>query len=80
MGVDKNRFAYILKKYGQGNLSSFLNNMRLEYAVGLLKDEPELSINDVASKSALPSSSTFFRLFKEKYGVSPKKFREILGE
>lgn len=80
MGVDKNRFAYILKKYGQGNLSTFLNNMRLEYAVGLLKDEPELSINDVASKSALPSSSTFFRLFKEKYGVSPKKFREILGE
>lgn len=80
MGVDKNRFAYILKQYGQGNLSSFLNNMRLEYAVGLLKDEPGLSINDVAAKSALPSSSTFFRLFKEKYGVSPKKFREILSK
>ncbi len=78
MGVDKNRFAQVLKKNGYGNLNNFLNNMRLEYAVSLLREKSDLSINEIASKSALPSSSTFFRLFKEKYGMSPKKFKEIL--
>ena len=78
MGVDKNHFAQVLKKNGYGNLNNFLNNMRLEHAVSLLREGSSLSINDIAAQSALPSSSTFFRLFKEKYGMSPKKFKEIL--
>ena len=75
LGVNKNRFAQIIKEQGHTNLSTFLNNMRLEYAITLLKEKPNLSINEVGIKSALPSSSTFFRLFKEKYGMSPKEFQ-----
>lgn len=36
MGVDKNRFAAIIKEYGGGNISTYLSNLRLEYSVGLL--------------------------------------------
>lgn len=79
MGVDRNRFASIIKEYtGGGNLNSYLNDMRLEYSIYLLKNHPEMSIQEVGEASALPSSTTFYRLFKERYDISPKVFREQL--
>lgn len=79
MGVDRNRFASIIKEYtGGGNLNSYLNDMRLEYSVYLLRNHPEMSIQEIGEASALPSSTTFYRLFKEKYDISPKVFREQL--
>ena len=77
MGVDRNRFASIIKEYtGGGNLNAYLNDMRLEHSIYLLKHHPEMSIQEVGEASALPSSTTFYRLFKEKYDISPKVFRE----
>ena len=79
IGVDRNRFASIIKEYtGGGNLNSYLNDMRLEYSIYLLKNHPEMSIQEIGEASALPSSTTFYRLFKEKYDISPKVFREQL--
>ena len=65
MGVDRNRFAAILKEYTHGNLSAYLNNLRLDYSVGLFRAHPEWSVSEIASHCALPSLSTFYRLFKE---------------
>ena len=71
--------ASIIKEYtGGGNLNSYLNDMRLEYSIYLLKNHPEMSIQEIGEASALPSSTTFYRLFKEKYDISPKVFREQL--
>lgn len=79
MGVDRNRFAAILKKFTSGNLSAYVNGLRLEYSVSLFREHPDWSINQVAEESALPSTSTFYRLFKEKYGISPHSFRKNIG-
>lgn len=80
MGVDRNRFAAILKEYTQGNLNAYLNGLRLEYSVRLFRAHPDWSINDIAAESALPSLSTFYRLFKDKYGISPNAFRNQLAD
>lgn len=79
MGVDRNRFAAILKKFTSNNLSAYLNNLRLEYSVSLFREHPDWSINKVAEESALPRISTFYRLFKDKYGISPNSFRKTLS-
>lgn len=79
MGVDRNRFAAILKEYTHGNLSAYLNNLHLDYSVGLFRAHPEWSVSEIASHCALPSLSTFYRLFKEKYGMSPNAFRSNLA-
>ena len=77
MGVDRNRFASILKLFtAGGNLSCYLNELRLEYSIGLFRNHPDWPISKVAEESALPSSSTFYRLFKDKYGISPNSFRK----
>ncbi len=77
MGVDRNRFATILKLFTSGgNLSVYLNELRLEYSVSLFRNHPDWPISKVAAESALPSLSTFYRLFKDKYGISPNSFRK----
>lgn len=77
MGVDRNRFATILKLFtAGGNLSMYLNELRLEYSVSLFRNHPDWPISRVATESALPSLSTFYRLFKDKYGISPNSFRK----
>lgn len=79
MGVDRNRFAAILKKFTSNNLSAYLNDLRLEHSVSLFREHPDWSINKVAEESALPRISTFYRLFKDKYGISPNGFRKTLS-
>ena len=76
MGIDKNRFATVLKEQAGNNLSAYLNNLRLEHSIELFRLHPEYSINEIATQSALPNISTFYRLFKEKYGMSPRVFRQ----
>lgn len=80
MGVDRNRFATVIKEATDGgNLSTYLNNMRLNHSVTLFREHPEMSISEVGNASAIPNISTFYRLFKEKYGLSPKMFIEQLN-
>lgn len=76
MGSDKNRFAAVLKEFAGTNLSTYLNNLRLEYSIELFRQHPDWSINEIAAQSALPNLSTFYRLFKDKYGMSPHVFRQ----
>lgn len=79
MGVDRNRFANILKLFTTGgNLNCYLNDLRLEYSIGLFRNHPDWPISKVATESALPSLSTFYRLFKDKYGISPNSFRKTM--
>lgn len=79
MGVDRNRFASILKLFTAGeNLSGYLNDLRLEFSVSLFRNHPDWPISKVATESALPSLSTFYRLFKDKYGISPNSFRKTV--
>lgn len=79
MGVDRNCFACILKLFTDGeNLSGYLNDLRLEFSVGLFRNHPDWPISRIAAESALPSLSTFYRLFKDKYGISPNSFRKTM--
>ena len=76
MKIHKNRFAIILKEQSGMNLANYLNSLRLEYSVNLFHKYPELSVNEVAEQSGIPNASTFYRLFKDKYGMNPSTFRQ----
>lgn len=56
------------------SFSSFLNNLRCEYAMGLLIHS-DLSITDICFASGFQSIRTFYRSFEKFYGRSPNKWR-----
>lgn len=71
------------RKYTGRSLPEFLRRRRLEKAVRLL-ELPELSIGEIAQRLRFSSVQTFSRIFKERYGVTPKQYettiRQNLGD
>ena len=76
--VNKNKVARMLQQYAGTNLNGYINGMRLEYAVRLLREHPADPIKAIAANSGFNSVRTFYRLFSEKYGMSPVEYKEKL--
>lgn len=76
--ADRNRIGRAIRDYsGFSNLSTYINNYRLEYAYRLLRDlNSRQTIDAIAKASGFATVRTFQRLFKERYGMTPAEFRE----
>lgn len=67
---------YIFKKEGGTTIKFYINNVRLNQAKHLLTHSHK-SITSVALACGFLDSNYFSTAFKNKYGVSPKKYRDI---
>ncbi len=68
-----------IKALFQGNVSDYINNIRLEQAKSMLQNH-ELTISEVAYKTGFSSPNYFSTVFKNKFGMSPNAFRKSAGE
>lgn len=73
--VDKNRFGRILQQNTNKNMTAYLSGKRMEYAAELLKIHPDYNIVTVAQLCGT-SVSSFNRMFKSKYEMTPAEFRD----
>lgn len=76
--MNKNGVARLMQRYAETNLNGYINGMRLEYALRLMRENPDLPIKAVAFDSGFRCLRTFYRLFFKKYGVTPTKYKERL--
>ena len=70
-GVDKNRFALMMRNCAHTNLAGYINAKRMEYALQLIKEHPDYTMKNIAEACGFSSQSTFFRVFKSFYGITP---------
>ena len=64
----------LMNKHAGVGIASYIRLHRLEKAKYLLKT-CDLSIAEIAEKSGFSDYNYFLRIFKNKYGISPKKFK-----
>ncbi|WP_203558243.1 helix-turn-helix domain-containing protein [Bacteroides sp. 214] len=57
--------------------SSYIAKLRLQYALELLTNSPELTLDAIAVESGHASYSPFFRGFSKQYGMSPSEYRKF---
>ena len=67
--------GYIKSKYNV-SFRDWITGMRIEYAKYFLGNNPEMTIADISSKSGFQSPSHFIRLFREREGCSPARWRK----
>ena len=79
-GVDKNTLPSIIQRYAGTNVSGYINNKRMEYAVLLIKQHPEYTLGAISEACGIKSPATFIRNFKNAYGMTPSEFRKQLDE
>ncbi len=63
----------IFRIYTHMTISDYMNEVRLEKAVEWLY-KSDLSINEILVKIGIENESYFYRLFKKKYGTTPKDY------
>lgn len=64
----------LFKKETGKSINDFINSKRLSHAARLLKDT-EQSIISISFRAGFNNVTYFNRLFKDKYGISPKNYR-----
>ncbi len=58
------------------SVPEFIRECRLEHARQLIDERPEMTLVEISKASGFVHASTFTVDFKNKYGVSPTKYRE----
>ena len=58
------------------SFSDFINQKRIEHAINLIDNNPNILLTDVATKSGFSSPSSFYRNFRAIAGCSPSDYQK----
>ncbi len=73
--IPKNRFAPIFRQFTGMGFPAYVNSLRLQHASKVLLERPKHTIESVAIDCGMPVAQTFYRLFKQKFGMTPAEYR-----
>ena len=77
-GISRRTLSDLLAAYAGGqSFTVYINTMRLQDALNLLQDNPEMSLTDIAEKVGF-SPATFRDQFKRQFGMTPTEYRQNL--
>jgi AraC-like DNA-binding protein len=78
LSIPKYRLTQLIKAGGYNNFYAFVNEHRIDFSKELLINLPSnLTMDSVVTDSGFQSRSTFYRVFKESTGLTPKEFKEM---
>lgn len=69
------RFSAFFKEQAGCSYLQYVNNCRLDYAVRLMREKPNWSIEAIAQAVCM-SNSSFYSQFKKRFGISPLEYRK----
>lgn len=76
-GLSKDRIG---AAFAQGSdstsLPAYVRELRLDYAIRLMNDQPDIAIEQVSQASGFTSADTFTRNFRVKYGMTPTAYKQ----
>jgi AraC-like DNA-binding protein len=77
VGLNQNTLQSGFKKLYKTSVNEHVRNVRLEKAKELLEGA-DMNISEICYKIGINSRSYFSKLFKEKYGQTPKQYRNLM--
>ena len=79
-GLSLKNFSLQFNKCVGNSFPRYLNNLRLEYSLGLLRSTANYSIEGIALDSGFSCRQTYHRLFVERFGLTPTEYRNAEKE
>ena len=75
-GLSKERIGAAFAQSGvYERFTTYVRELRLDYAVRLMNEQPDLTVEQVCQASGFANADTFTRNFKAKYGMTPTAYR-----
>lgn len=75
--ISTDYMSRLFRTYTGKKINEYINELRVQEAMRLLRDDGDAKIIDIALAVGFESLSTFNRAFKQIAGVTPRDFREL---
>ena len=75
LATNKTYVSAILNSLSGEKFTSMITRHRIEYAQRLMREHPDMFLDDVADESGFSSRATFFRNFKALTGMTPQEWK-----
>ena len=80
-GLSKDRIgAAFAQGSDSASLPAYVRELRLDHAVRLMNDKPELTVEQVSMASGFTSADTFTRNFRAKFGMTPTTYKQTQND
>ena len=76
LGSNRTYLSSYIKQTYAVSFREWIASLRIDYAKQLLSANPKMQISDVCEASGFLSKSYFFKIFTEREGISPSKWRK----
>ena len=74
--ISKSRLTRLIRTYTGGSFNEYVNNLRLDYSLQLMRENPQYTIEAIAEESGFQSRRTFYRLFRNRYEMTPSEYKQ----
>ena len=78
LATNKTYVSALLNNLSGEKFTSMITRLRVEYAQKLMREHPNMLLDDVADEAGFSSRTTFFRSFKTLTGMTPQEWRKSL--
>jgi len=76
LGYEEHYISRCFNKYFNKNFKSFINELRLSYAIESISKNPDVTITEIALTSGFQSVRSFNRVYKNIMGHSPSHYKK----
>lgn len=78
LGTNKTYVSALLNNLSGETFTSLITRLRVEYSQKLMREHPDMLLDDVADQSGFSSRTTFFRSFRAIAGTTPYEWKKSL--
>lgn len=75
LNINKAQLSSVVKTYANCSFPTYINRLRLTYAIELMKSHPMYSIEAIANECGMERVN-FHRRFVEEFGITPSEFKK----
>lgn len=76
--LNRNQFAELMREQANTTFSNYINTLKVEYSLSLMKAHPKYTIEAIAEESGFSSPRTYYRAFRDMLGMTPTEYKKTM--
>lgn len=77
LGISERRLKHTINNAYNKTVAEYLIDRRIQAACRLLREQPEMALDEISSETGFASQNTFYMAFKDIMGQTPEQYRNM---